>query len=127
MIRHQRKVKIMIITVRDYLKQYPDLGLDLLMPAGLVKIPPQLGRELLAPGGAKMKLHVSGTKEKVFASEVLEQQISKIVRYRRNLWSVFMLTNVESGTPASKADALFEQMSFLSDFPQITESGRDDS
>ncbi len=104
----------MIITVRDYLKQYPDLGLDLLTPAGLVKIPPRLGRELLAPGGAKMKLHVCGTKEKIFASELLTQQISKIVRYRRNLWSVFMLTNAGS----SNADALFDQMSFLSDLPQ---------
>ncbi len=101
----------MIITVRDYLKQYPDLGLDLLTPSGLVKIPPRLGRELLSPGGDKMKFHVCGTQEKVFASEVLEQQISKIVRYRCNLWNVFMLVNPPGEMPSS--EALYEQASFF--------------
>lgn len=104
----------MNITVRDYLKQYPDLGLDLLTPAGLVRIPPLLGQELLSPGGDRMKFYICGTRQKVFASDLLGQQISKIVRYRHNLWSVFILTNAGS----SKADALFEQMSFLPDLPQ---------
>lgn len=109
----------MMITVRDYLKQYPDLGLDLLTPAGLVKIPPRLGRELLALGGDTMKFYICGSKDRVLASALLEQCICKIVRYHNDPWRVFMLTNARSG----KTDALFEQMSFLPDFPKITERG----
>ena len=32
----------MFATVREYLNQYPDTGIDLLTPVGLVKIPPPL-------------------------------------------------------------------------------------
>lgn len=101
----------MNITVRDYLKQYPDSGLDLLTPAGLVRIPPRLGQELLSPGGAKMKFNVCGTKEKVIASALLEQCICKIVSYRNDPWRMFMLVNPPGKMTSS--EELYEQASLF--------------
>lgn len=105
----------MNITVHDYLKQYPDTGLDLLTPAGLVSIPPRIGRDLLSPGGGRMKFAVNGTNEKVPASDLLEQRICKIVRYRNDPWRVFMLTNLPSDAAGKlyHPELLYEQMSFL--------------
>lgn len=101
----------MNITVRDYLNQYPDSGLDLLTPAGLVSIPPHLGQELLSPCGAKMKFCVCGTKEKVVASALLEQCICKIVRYSNDPWRMFMLVNPPGEMPSS--EVLYEQASLF--------------
>ena len=47
----------MLATVRDYLNQYPDTGIDLLTPAGLVKIPPRQGRDLLSPRWWEAEIH----------------------------------------------------------------------
>lgn len=107
----------MNISVRDYLKQYPDFGLDLLTPAGLVKIPPRLGQELLAPSGGRMTFYICGSKDKVFASALLEQYICKIIRYRNDPWRVFILVNPpgEMSCKKTSSDALYEQASFLKD------------
>ena len=107
----------MNITVRDFLKQYPDSGLDLLTPAGLVNIPPRTGRELLSPGGNKMKFFVCGTREKVSAADLLEQQICKIVKYRNDPWRVFMLVNPPERMAHRRpsAEVVYEQTSFLNE------------
>ena len=107
----------MYATVKDYLNQYPDTGLDLLTPVGLVKIPPRTGRELLAPGGGRMKFPVCGANTKVAASDLLEQHICKIVSYRGDPWRVFMLTNLPSALSRSKyrPEQIYEQTSFLSE------------
>lgn len=104
----------MNITVRDYLKQYPDSRLDLLTPAGLIKIPPRLGQELLTPGGDRIKFYICGPKDKVLASDLLEQCICKIVRYRNDPWRVFMLVNPpgEMSGEKTSSDVLYEQASF---------------
>lgn len=105
----------MYATVKDYLNQYPDTGLDLLTPVGLVKIPPRIGRELLAPGGERMKFPVCGANTKVTASDLLEQHICKIVSYRGDPWRVFMLTNLPSvlSRNTCRSEQLYEQTSFL--------------
>lgn len=105
----------MYATVKDYLNQYPDTGLDLLTPVGLVKIPPRIGRELLAPGGGRMKFPVCGANTKVTASDLLEQHICKIVSYRGDPWRVFMLTNLPSALSRNtyRPEQLYEQTSFL--------------
>ena len=107
----------MYATVKDYLNQYPDTGLDLLTPVGLVKIPPRTGRELLAPGGGRMKFPVCGANTKVIASDLLEQHICKIVSYRGDPWRVFMLTNLPSALSGNKyrPEQIYEQTSFLSE------------
>lgn len=107
----------MFATVRDYLNQYPDTGLDLLTPVGLVKIPPRSGRDLLSPGGGKMKFAVCGANTNVAASDLLEQHICKIVSYRGDPWRVFMLTNLPSALSRNtyRPDLLYEQTSFLTE------------
>ena len=105
----------MYATVREYLNQYPDTGIDLLTPVGLVKIPPRSGRDLLSPGGGKMKFAVCGANTKVAASDLLEQHICKIVSYRGDPWRVFMLTNLPSALSRNRylPEQLYEQTSFL--------------
>lgn len=107
----------MYATVKDYLNQYPDTGLDLLTPVGLVKIPPRTGRELLAPDGGRMKFPVCGANTKVIGSDLLEQHICKIVSYRGDPWRVFMLTNLPSALSRNKyrPEQIYEQTSFLSE------------
>jgi len=107
----------MFATVRDYLNQYPDTGIDLLTPAGLVKIPPRQGRDLLSPGGGKQRFTVCGSNVKIPASDLLEQHICKIVSYRGDPWRVFMLTNLPSALTRNNyhPELLYEQTSFLSE------------
>ena len=107
----------MFVTVRDYLSQYPDIGIDLLTPAGLVSIPSRQGQELLSPGGGKRRFSVSGSNTKILASDLLEQRICKIVRYDRDPWRVFMLTDLPSALVRKNyhPELIFEQISFLSE------------
>ncbi len=107
----------MFATVRDYLNQYPDTGIDLLPPVGLVKIPPRSGRDLLSASGGRMRFAVCGANTKVTASDLLEQHICKIVSYRGDPWRVFMLTNLPSALSRNTyhPDLLYEQTSFLTE------------
>ncbi len=105
----------MYATVKDYLNQYPDIGIDLMTPVGLVKIPPRMGRDLVGPGGEKMKFSVCGTKTKVTASDLLDQYICRIISYRNDPWRVFMLTNLPSALSENlfHPERFYEQTSFL--------------
>lgn len=103
----------MFTTIHDYLYQYPDVGLDLLTPAGMVQIMPKEGHDLLSPAARYRKLPVIGTNNKVIVSDLLHQRICKIIRYPQDPWRVFIVTDLPAVTASGIPSSFYEQTSFL--------------
>ena len=105
----------MFATIRDYLMQYPDMGLNILMPMGFVQIPPRTGRDLLSKGGDRLKFKVAGTGATILAADLLKQRICRISSVRGDYWRVFVITELPStiALKQNSASAMFEQTTFM--------------
>ena len=104
----------MSVTVKDFLRHHPNAMLDLMTPLGFIQLTPNRGQWLLTKNGGNARLKVTGTKDMVIASDLLNHIVYKIVPYRNRRNQVFLLTN----TPAAAAKSSYrphieyEQMTF---------------
>lgn len=107
----------MFATVRDYLVQYPDMGLNILMPMGFVQIPPRMGRELLSQGGERIRFKVAGTGAAITAGDLLKQRICRVSSVRGDYWRVFLVTELASAISKDRNSTglTFEQTTFLNE------------